>query len=72
MNNLLKKSLKESVPVEIIYQKGKEFTKRIIVVKAINETYIKAYCYTRKQARIFKIDMVLAVYPVREKRKHHA
>lgn len=49
MNYLLKKSLTEAIPVEIIYQsKNNEFTERTILVKAKNETYITAYCYRKK------------------------
>lgn len=70
MNYLLNKSLREAIPVLIIYQsKNNEFSERTILVKAINETYIKAYCYRKKQARIFRIDSILAVAPIREKRE---
>ncbi|MBB6446431.1 WYL domain-containing protein [Bacillus benzoevorans] len=73
MQNLLKRSLDESFPVEIIYQsKGNEFSKRRILVKAINETYLKAYCYKKKQARIFKIESILAVATIKEKREQYA
>jgi hypothetical protein len=70
MNYLLTRSLEESLPIEIIYQsKDKQFTKRVILVKGINKTYINAYCYYKKQARIFKIDSILAVAPIKESKK---
>lgn len=70
MQFLLKKSLEEALPVEIIYQgRDSEFTKRTIVVKGINDTYIKAFCLTKRKPRIFKIDSILAVSPVRTPRR---
>jgi predicted DNA-binding transcriptional regulator YafY len=66
MNKLLKKSLDESIPVEIIYQsKNDIFSKRVIQVKAMNGPYIKAYCHAKKHARIFRYESILAVVPVR-------
>jgi predicted DNA-binding transcriptional regulator YafY len=68
MNYLLKYSLTNATPVEIIYQgKDNQFSKRPILVKAINETYIKAYCLTKRQPRIFKIDSIFAVAPIQKK-----
>ena len=65
MNFLLNQSFSESKAIEIIYQnKDNVFSKRHIIVKAINESYIKAYCLSKKQTRIFKIDAILAVLPV--------
>ena len=69
MKTLLKCSLEGSFPVEIIYQgKDNRFTKRTIIVKAINDTYINAYCFSKMQARIFKIEMLLAAGPVMKKK----
>lgn len=68
MKTLLKRSLEESFPIEIIYQgKNNQFSKRTIVIKAINDTYINAFCLSKKQARIFRIEMILAVAPVLKK-----
>jgi predicted DNA-binding transcriptional regulator YafY len=68
MNYLLKYSFLNSAPIEIIYQgKNNQFTKRAIVVKAINDSYIKAYCLIKRQPRIFKIDSILAVAPIKRK-----
>lgn len=73
MKTLLTRSFEESFSVEIIYQgKNNQFTKRTILVKAINDTYIKAYCHSRRQVRIFRIEMILAVSPVRKKRNRYA
>jgi predicted DNA-binding transcriptional regulator YafY len=70
VNSLLNRSLNEKKPIEIIYQsKDNAFTKRVILVKMMNEKYIKAYCYTKKELRIFKIDSILAASSVKENRK---
>jgi predicted DNA-binding transcriptional regulator YafY len=63
------------VIIEIIYQgKDHSFSKRKIIVKGINENYIKAFCLTRKQTRIFRIESILAVASVKGKReeRHYA
>ena len=70
MKHLLKRSFEESFPIEIIYQsKDQQITKRTILVKAINETYIKAYCFSKKQVRIFRINSILAAATERKKRE---
>jgi len=69
LKTILKRSLKESSPVEIIYQgKDNQFSKRTILIKAMNDTYINAYCFSKKQARIFKLEMILAAAPVKIKK----
>lgn len=66
MEKLLKKSLDEAIPVEIIYQnKNNVFSKRIIQVRTMNETYIKAYCQVKKQVRIFRRDSIFAAQLVK-------
>jgi len=67
MKGLLERACKERFAVEIIYiDKENKFSKRRILVKAINEKFIRAYCLTRKQARIFKINTILAVDVIRK------
>jgi hypothetical protein len=68
MKRLLNRSLNEGIAIEIIYQgKDNTFSKRSILVRAITERYIKAFCLTKRQARIFKIESILAVAPIRKK-----
>jgi predicted DNA-binding transcriptional regulator YafY len=47
--------------IEIIYQaKNGKITQRNIRVIEAKETYVKAYCYTRRQVRIFQLGNILA------------
>lgn len=64
MDFLLKHSMKENIPIEIIYDKGNEFSKRIILVFQMEQDYVKAFCYTRNQIRTFRIERILAAAPV--------
>jgi predicted DNA-binding transcriptional regulator YafY len=65
MNKLLIRSLTEESPIEIIYMaQHNQSTKRKIIVKKINLDSIVAYCFLRKQLRTFRIEHILAVYPV--------
>lgn len=73
MNYLLNQSLNESVPVTIIYlSKDNSLSKRVILVKAKNDSYIRAFCYTKRQVRIFKIDSILAVEPIKRRTTSYA
>lgn len=68
MHRLLMKSLQEKQPVEIIYISDKQhITQRIILVNEIKPHYIKAYCFLRKQNRLFKIYNILSVSPKKQK-----
>ena len=72
MNHLLKNSLNAGIPVQIIYQsKDNAFSKRKIIVKSMNERYIKAFCLTKQQVRIFRIDAILAVGQIRKSEERY-
>ncbi|OKL37040.1 hypothetical protein [Domibacillus mangrovi] len=70
MNGLLLTSLEETMPIELMYMaKDNMITKRRIIVTKINQDYIKAYCFTRKQKRTFKLENILAVAKPRERQR---
>ncbi|WP_224771106.1 hypothetical protein [Metabacillus idriensis] len=61
MKVLLEKSKNLQMPIEIIYLSEKGFlTQRTIIVNEINERYIKAYCFSKQQIRIFKTGNILS------------
>lgn len=69
MDKWLVKSAREKRPVVIIYQKQDgSFTKRTIMVYKIHAGYIKAFCYSKKQYRTFRMDRMYAVEPYQRKR----
>lgn len=53
--------------ITVIYQKGNILTKRNIKVLHIDGNSVKAYCYLRKQNRIFKKENILAADFCRER-----
>ena len=68
MKSLFIKSAKEKQPIELIYIDDKGvISQRVVRVLSLNETYVKAYCYERKQLRTFKCDSILSVDLVRKK-----
>ncbi|WP_071393942.1 hypothetical protein [Bacillus tuaregi] len=70
MKLLIHKSLSEQVPIEMIYLSDKQqFTQRKIVVKQVDDDYIKAFCLLRGQTRIFKRDNILSIMPIRREIK---
>ncbi len=62
MKGLLLRSLEEHMPIEMIYiSSNNQITQRKIVVTEINPSTIRAYCYLRRQTRLFKLDNILSV-----------
>lgn len=60
VEHILKASLERDLIITIMYLKGTEITMRNIRVLEVKEDRIKAYCYLRKDNRIFKIENILS------------
>ena len=61
MNGLFLTSMEQQIPVEIMYISSKgTITDRLIIVKGIEENYIRAYCLTKRQPRIFILANILS------------
>ncbi|MGG3943355.1 hypothetical protein ABEV54_18170 [Peribacillus psychrosaccharolyticus] len=61
MKGLFLTSLEQQIPVEIIYISSKgTITDRLIIVKGIGENYIRAYCLSKRQPRIFILANILS------------
>lgn len=68
MQRFLMKALNEKQPVEIIYLSDKQVvTQRTVLVNEMNLHTIRAYCFLRKQSRLFKINNILSVFPIKQK-----
>jgi predicted DNA-binding transcriptional regulator YafY len=68
MNTLLKKSLQGNQPVEMIYlATNNKITQRRIIVKELRGNYFKAFCFLRNEDRLFKVENILSVMPVKHK-----
>ncbi|MFJ5964682.1 hypothetical protein [Bacillus sp. NPDC093026] len=66
MNYLLKQSLHQKTPIEMIYmKKNGDCTKRKIIVHRQSEQLIQAYCLSKKTMRTFRKDCILALAPIR-------
>ncbi|BAB05221.1 hypothetical protein P4637_07965 [Halalkalibacterium halodurans] len=64
MEKLLRRSVQEQLILAAIYQScSGEFTQRKLLVKSFNDTHVVAYCFLRKQTRMFKRDHFLSVQP---------
>ena len=57
---VLKASLDRGCIITVMYQKENLTTIRNIKVIDIEEDYVKAFCYLRKQSRVFKKENILA------------
>jgi len=58
--HILKASLERNLIITIVYLKGNEITMRNIRVLELKEDRIKAYCYLRKENRVFKKENILS------------
>ena len=58
----------KQIPVEIMYMNNKGvMTDRLIIVKGIEEKFIRAYCLKKKQPRIFILANILSAAKPRRK-----
>ena len=60
INHILKASFDRGITISIMYQKGSEINQRRIRVLEIEGSRIKAFCYLRKQRRVFKLESILS------------
>ena len=64
MDGLFIRSIEENRPLEMIYLAGnQELSQRRLLVKEVNDEYIRAYCLLRKQMRTFKRKNILSIMP---------
>lgn len=70
MNNIINRAYVDNQPLEIIYlSDSNQMSQRTILIKEIGLKSIKAYCFTKKQIRTFKIENILSAG--RESRKRY-
>ncbi|WP_342573686.1 transcriptional regulator [Solibacillus sp. FSL K6-1781] len=68
MKEQIKKAMQYNQIIEIMYiAKDNAITKRRIKLIKIAGDTIQAYCFTRHAKRTFKMENILAVYPVMSK-----
>ncbi|MFI8710096.1 hypothetical protein ACIGHG_24335 [Bacillus sp. NPDC077411] len=66
MNHLLKCSLNQKIPIELIYLKGsRDFSQRTVIVRKIYEDRVLVYCMQKQQVRTLKLANILSVDKVR-------
>lgn len=69
MIGLLRTSLEECLPIDIMYISNKgEITYRSIYVNDIQEEYIKAFDIDKKQPRLFKRTSILSAAKQRKRK----
>ncbi|AVB12049.1 hypothetical protein N0B30_22650 (plasmid) [Bacillus subtilis] len=69
MESILKRSLCEKTALDMIYMRNDgEISKRMIIVRQMNEKYIRAFCFNSSQTKTFTIENILAVSPTASKR----
>jgi predicted DNA-binding transcriptional regulator YafY len=64
MDGLLLRSIEENIPLEMIYLScDQQISQRKLLVKEVNDEYIRAYCLLRKQVRTFRRENILSLMP---------
>ncbi|MEH7115485.1 hypothetical protein V7124_24460 [Neobacillus niacini] len=70
MDGLLLHSIEENIPLEMIYlSEDQQISQRKLIVKEINDEYIRAYCLLRNQVRTFRRDNILSIMPNNRSKK---
>ncbi|NYV67298.1 hypothetical protein HYI36_18665 [Bacillus sp. Gen3] len=70
MKGLLLRAIETHEKLEMIYLSNKgEITQRVIRVEKVGVQSIRAYCYTRKQVRTFKLSNILSIAPLKIHRR---
>lgn len=70
MNTLLNKSVSTGITLEMIYMDSKgNLSQRQIRVLEINDSSIKAFCYSKNQRRTFKLEQILSILPVNNRNR---
>ena len=64
MDGLFLRALEENIPLEMIYlSDDQQISQRKLLVKEVNDEYIRAYCLLRKQIRTFRRENILSIMP---------
>jgi predicted DNA-binding transcriptional regulator YafY len=64
MDGLLLRSIEENIPLEMIYlSEDQQISQRKLLVKEVNDEYIRAFCLLRKQIRTFRRENILSLLP---------
>lgn len=64
MDGLFLRSIEENIPLEMIYlSETNELSQRKLIIKEVNEEYIRAYCLLRRQVRTFRRNNILSIMP---------
>lgn len=68
MKAMLQRSIETEDKLQLIYlSNAGSISQRVIKVLAVTDTSIKAYCYTKRQFRTFKLVNILSVGPIRKR-----
>lgn len=61
MNGILKRAMDNHQPVELIYYGANhKLSQRVVRIISISDTHINAYCFTKRQLRIFRKENILS------------
>ncbi|AZU61293.1 hypothetical protein [Neobacillus mesonae] len=72
MEGLFIRSIEEHIPLEMIYlNKNQEITQRKLIIKEVNNEFIRAYCLLRKQVRTFRRENILSIMPEKHSKYLH-
>lgn len=70
MKGLLLRAVESHERLEMIYLSATgNITQRVIKVEKVGEESFRAYCYTRRQSRTFKVSNILSIVPLKMHRR---
>ncbi|ALC91818.1 hypothetical protein AM500_20025 [Bacillus sp. FJAT-18017] len=69
MNGMLLRSMKENMPLEVIYlSKKNELTQRKMIIRGVKGNDVYAFCLLRRKMRTFKLENILSAMPEKPRR----
>jgi predicted DNA-binding transcriptional regulator YafY len=72
MEGIFLRSIEENIPLEMIYlSDDNQLSQRKLIVKEVNEEYIRAYCLLRKRIRTFRRQNILSIMPETKQKYLH-
>jgi predicted DNA-binding transcriptional regulator YafY len=72
MKSIFLRHMQTAEPLEVIYMDGhSRITQRQVTVYECEGNYIKVYCHTRREKRIFRLDHILSAQPVKKYKAVH-
>ncbi|MGM8365856.1 WYL domain-containing protein [Virgibacillus sp. W0181] len=68
MKKVIKRAVQSKEKIDMIYlSNDNQVSRRVIRVLTVADYYVKAYCYSKRKVRTFKLDNILSIASIRNR-----